>query len=158
MPNGQVIDVFVAGVAGSMPKSVAQVRAMPGRGLEGDRYFVGGGTFNKNGQQRPDQQATLIESEAIEALARDYEITLPPAESRRNILTRGISLNHLVGTEFNVGPVRMKGIKLCEPCGHLANLTQEGVRKGLVHRGGLRAQILSEGTIRAGDVITSQQA
>ena len=159
MPNGEVIDVFVAGVAGAMPQSVSQVRAVPGRGLEGDRYFVGGGTFNKKGQQqRPDQQATLIESEAIEALARDYEITLPPAESRRNILTRGISLNHLVGTEFTVGPVRMKGIKLCEPCGHLANLTQEGVRKGLVHRGGLRAQILSEGTIRAGDVISRQSS
>ena len=158
MSQGEVIDVFVAGVAGSMPQSVGQVRAVPGRGLEGDRYFVGGGTFNKNGQQRPDQQATLIESEAIEALARDYEIALPPAESRRNILTRGISLNHLVGTEFNVGPVRMKGIKLCEPCGHLANLTQEGVRKGLVHRGGLRAQILTEGVIKAGDAVVVHAA
>jgi len=156
--QGQIVDVFVAETAGGMPRSVPQVRAVPGRGLEGDRYFVGEGTFNRKGEQLPEQQATLIESEALEALAREYKITLPPAETRRNILTRCVPLNHLVGREFTVGPVRMKGIELCEPCGHLAKLTQEGVRKGLVHRGGLRAQILTEGTIRAGDVIAAAPA
>ena len=96
---------------------------------------------------------TLIEIEALEALRRDYEIELEPGAARRNIVTRGVALNHLVGREFSVGGVRLRGVRLCEPCAHLEKLSRKGVLRSLVHRGGLRADILSEGTIRPGDPV-----
>ena len=86
-------------------------------------------------------------------MKRDYGIELDPGEARRNVLTRGIGLSHLVGLTFQVGEVHLHGIRLCEPCGHLEELTGKEVRPGLVHRGGLRAQILTEGEIRVGDSI-----
>ena len=95
----------------------------------------------------------LIESEALAAAASDYRLELPPNETRRNLLTRGVPLNHLVSREFLVGPVRLRGLRLCEPCKHLEKLTRPGVREALVHRGGLRAQVLTGGTLRIGDVI-----
>lgn len=132
-------------------RSVPSVHAMPGKGLEGDRYFNARGTYSD--RPSPSREVTLIESEAIEAMARDNEITIPEGASRRNVVTRGTPLNHLVGQDFDVGHVRLRGIRLCEPCSHLEDLTQKGVIAGLVHRGGLRAQILTEGTIRVGDAI-----
>ena len=94
-----------------------------------------------------------MELESLEALARDYGIALSPREARRNVTTRGVALNHLVGEEFMVGGARLRGIELCEPCKYLEGLTQEGVREGLVHRGGLRAQILGTGEIAVGDSV-----
>jgi MOSC domain-containing protein YiiM len=132
-------------------RSVDRVRAVPGKGLEGDRYFQARGTYSD--LPGPGREVTLIESEAIEAMARDNEITIPTGAARRNIVTRGAPLNHLVGKEFDVGPVRLLGVRLCEPCSHLESLTQKGLIAGLVHRGGLRAQILTEGDIRVGDPI-----
>jgi MOSC domain-containing protein YiiM len=97
---------------------------------------------------------TLIEIEAIEALERDYGVKLSPGDARRNIVTRGVALNHLVGKEFRVGEVVLRGIRLCEPCQHLVQLTgQEKVLPGLVHRGGLRAQVVKGGVIRVGDAV-----
>ena len=93
---------------------------------------------------------TLIEAEALEGLAREYEITLQPNHARRNLLTRGVPLNHLVGKTFRIGDVTLRGIRLCEPCGHLEKLTCKGVEKGLIHRGGLRAQIVSGGWLEIG--------
>ncbi len=132
-------------------KAVEAVRAVPGRGLEGDRYWSATGTYSY--KPSPDRDVTLIELEAIEALERDYGIVLPPGESRRNIVTRGVALNHLVNREFTVGEVTLRGLRLCDPCGHLERLAQPGVRQGLIHRGGLRAQILGAGMIRVGDPI-----
>lgn len=132
-------------------RSVPSVRAIPGKGLEGDRYFNAKGTYSD--RPSPAREVTLIESEAIEAMDRDNEITIPEGASRRNVVTRGTPLNHLVGKEFLVGRTRLRGIRLCEPCSHLESLTQRGVIAGLVHRGGLRAQILTEGEIRVGDRI-----
>jgi MOSC domain-containing protein YiiM len=132
-------------------RSVDWVRAIPGKGLEGDRYFEASGTYSDS--PGPEREVTLIESEAIEAMARDNGITIPDGASRRNVVTRGAPLNHLVGMEFDVGPVRLLGIRLCEPCSHLESLTRKGLIAGLVHRGGLRAQILTEGDIRIGDPI-----
>jgi MOSC domain-containing protein YiiM len=132
-------------------RSVDWVRAIPGKGLEGDRYFEASGTYSDS--PGPGREVTLIESEAIEAMARDNGITIPDGASRRNVVTRGAPLNHLVGMEFDVGPVRLLGIRLCEPCSHLESLTRKGLIAGLVHRGGLRAQILTEGDIRIGDPI-----
>jgi MOSC domain-containing protein YiiM len=130
---------------------VNEARVVPGRGLEGDRYFNHAGTFS----QRPGtgRDVTLIELEAIEALERDLKIKLDLKDSRRNIATRGVALNHLVGKEFRVGNVRFRGIRLCEPCSHLETLTLKGVEAGLLHRGGLRAEILNEGIIRVGDSV-----
>jgi len=130
--------------------SVAEVNAVAGSGLEGDRYAREKGTFSK---KLPNNQVTLIEQEALEAADRDYKLELSAAESRRNILTIGIALNHLVGKEFRVGEARLRGLKLCEPCSHLKKLTNKEVIRALKHRGGLRAEILEGGQIRVGDVI-----
>ena len=97
-----------------------------------------------------------IEAEAIESLARESGVEIDPAESRRNLVTQGLSLNHLVGREFRVGTVTLRGTRLCEPCSHLETLARPGVRRGLVHRGGLRADIVNDGVIRAGDVATTK--
>ena len=131
-------------------RAVEQAEAIPGVGLEGDRYATRQGTFFK---PQPDYELTLIEAEAIEALQREYGVELAPGEARRNVVTRGVPLNHLVGREFCVGVVRVRGIRLCEPCDHLQRLTGSPVIKGLRHRGGLRAQILTQGAIRVADPI-----
>jgi len=82
---------------------------------------------------------------------------LQPGDARRNIVTRGVPLNHLVGKEFTLGGVTLRGVRLCEPCTHLEGLTEKGVLTGLIHRGGLRAQIIKDGTIRVGDAIQERQ-
>src|SRR5215831_4396364 len=134
MRKGSVVAIYLAPLARQPLVAVEQARAVPGRGLEGDRYFERTGTYsNKPG---PDREVTLIEMEAIEALQRDYSIQIAPGDARREIVTRGVALNHLVGREFRVGEVLLRGIRLCEPCSHLAQLTYETVSRGLVHRGG----------------------
>ncbi len=148
-----VIDLLLATSPAAPMQSCAHARAIPGRGLEGDRYFNGTGTFAKSPQQ-PDFEITLIESEAIEAFARESGLAFTSAHARRNLVTRGVSLNSLVGVEFTVGLVRLKGLRLCEPCNYLAKITWPETLRGLVHRGGLRAQILSEGLLHAGDPLT----
>ena len=151
MWQGSVVSIHIASEAAKALESVAEVRAIAGRGLEGDRYFNKIGTYsNHPGSGR---EVTLIEAEAIEALARDAKVTLPPGASRRNIMTRGVPLNHLVGVRFQVGDVVLEGTRLCEPCMHLEGLTQEGVRAGLIHRGGLRTVIVRGGTMRVGDIV-----
>lgn len=127
-------------------QGVTEVRAVPGRGLEGDRYFY------KKPKQTP-RDLTLIAAEALEAFAAEAATELTPAESRRNVLTRGVPLNDLVGQEFAVGPVRVRGVELCEPCGHLRRLTGKPVLPGMVGRGGLRCAILTEGRIAVGDPV-----
>ena len=131
--------------------SLGEVRAVPGQGLEGDRYFSKTGTYSHH--EGADRQITLIEVEALEALDRDYRIPLDPGESRRNVATRGVAVNHLVGRQFRIGEVRFRGLRLCEPCSHMERLSGKSVRSGLVHRGGLRAEILTEGVIRVGDPV-----
>jgi len=135
--------------------SVNEVHVVIGKGLEGDRYFNEVGSFSKNpGLGR---EITLIEIEAVEALKQDYGIELNPKDSRRNIATRGVALNHLVGQQFKVGNVTLRGIRLCEPCSHLEKLTSKDVMRGLIHRGGLRAEILIGGVLRPGDVIIAKE-
>jgi MOSC domain-containing protein YiiM len=152
MWNGTVESIHIASTAEGPPQSVPQAMAVPGSGLDGDRYALKLGTFYK---PAPDHELTLIEAEAIEALRRDYRIELAAGEARRNIVTRNVPLNHLVGKEFAIGDVRIRGIRLCEPCDHLQKVTGKPVIKGLLHRGGLRAQILTQGTIRVGDVVSN---
>ena len=152
MWNGTVESIHIASTAQGPPQSVPQAMAVPGSGLDGDRYALKLGTFYK---PAPDHELTLIEAEAIEALRRDYRVELAAGEARRNIVTRNVPLNHLVGREFAIGQVHIRGIRLCEPCDHLQKVTGKPVIKGLLHRGGLRAQILTQGTIRVGDTITA---
>jgi MOSC domain-containing protein YiiM len=150
MAKATVQSIHIAPAAKSAMQTVGQVMAFPGAGLEGDRYALKLGSFYK---PLPDYELTLIESEAIDALKRDYKIEIAPGHARRNIVTSDVALNHLVGRDFWVGEVRIHGIRLCEPCSHLEGLTGQPVIKGLIHRGGLRAQILSLGMIRVGDPI-----
>jgi MOSC domain-containing protein YiiM len=150
MSSGTVESIHIAATAQGAPQSVDQAIAMPGAGLEGDRYALRLGTFYK---PKPDFELTLIEAEAIDALRRDYHVELSAGEARRNIVTRNVPLNHLVGREFTIGEVRIRGIRLCEPCDHLEKLTGKAVIKGLLHRGGLRAQILTPGTLHVGDKV-----
>jgi MOSC domain-containing protein YiiM len=151
MWKGTVESIHIATVAGGPMEVRAHAVAIPGVGLKGDRYALQRGTFFK---PQADCALTLIEAEAIEALCRDYKVELAPGESRRNIVTRGVSLNHLVGEEFRLGTVLVRGVRLCEPCEHLQKVTGKELIKGLRHRGGLRAQILTEGIIHVGDAVT----
>lgn len=133
-------------------QAIDSVRAVAGRGLEGDRYHEKLGTYSNNpGSGR---EVTLIESEAIEALKREYNVEVTAALARRNIVTRGVALNHLVERVFAVGAVILRGTRLCEPCVHLEGLSRPGTVRGLIHRGGLRAEIVRGGVIRIGDAIT----
>jgi MOSC domain-containing protein YiiM len=151
MWTGIVESIHIAPAAKAPMHAVDQVQALPGVGLEGDRYANQLGTFFK---PLPDFELTLIEAEALEGLNREYDVQLSPSDSRRNVVTRGVALNHLVGKEFKIGEVKIRGIRLCEPCSHLEALTGRPLIKGLRHRGGLRAQILTEGTIRVGQQIS----
>jgi len=151
MWTGTVESIHIAPAARERMQSLDQIQAIPGVGLEGDRYALRQGTFFK---PLPDFELTLIEAEAVEALRRDYDVDLDSGEARRNLVTRGVPLNHLVGRDFRIGQVKIRGIRLCEPCSHLQELTARPVIKGLRHRGGLRAQILSQGIIHVGDTIT----
>ena len=152
MFTGEVVVIYIASDEGKPTESVPEVRALANRGLEGDRYARQEGKFSQ--KDDPGREVTLIESEAIAALKEDYGIDLGLGGSRRNIVTRGVPLNHLVGQEFRVGETILRGVELCEPCGYLERLTEKGIRKGLAHRGGLNAQIVSEGLIRSGDEIS----
>ncbi len=152
MWEGVVFKLYMAAAAGAPMEAVASVRAVPGRGLEGDRYFDGRGSFSR--WEGPRREVTLIAEEALEAMAREAGVVLPPEASRRNVLVRGVPLNDLVGQTFRVGAVRMQGLLLSQPCKYLVRVTGEpGVLKGLVNRGGLRARLLDEGVLRVGDAV-----
>jgi MOSC domain-containing protein YiiM len=146
---GSVVAIYLAEAEGAATFAVDEIKAVPGAGVEGDR------TFRPGGDQLPQDEITLIEQEAIEALARETGIELAPGEHRRNVVTVGVPLNDLVGEEFQVGQVRLRGVELREPCKYLENLTgRPGLLRGLIHRGGLGAQILTGGTVRVGDPVT----
>jgi len=152
-PPPTVNAIHIASTGAAPMRAVTTAQAVAGKGLEGDRYYSKLGTYsNESGSGR---DVTLIEIEAIEALKKDYEVQLELGQSRRNIVTRGVALNHLVEREFRIGDVVLRGTRLCEPCAHLEKLTVKGAMRGLVHRGGLRAEIVKGGTIHVGDVITS---
>jgi len=144
-----IVSIHIAERESAPMMSIPSARITAGKGIEGDRYFTNSGTYSH--KPNPGRELTLIEIESIEALQRDLGIVIVPGDARRNIVTRGVALNHLVGTAFQLGEVSLRGISLCEPCSHLAGLTQREVLPALVHRGGLRAQALSDGVVRVGD-------
>jgi MOSC domain-containing protein YiiM len=149
--EGVVEAIHLAARRSELPTRVERARAVAGRGIEGDRNWF------PDGDAGSGEAITLIEAEALEALVRDTGIVLSAAASRRQVLTRGISLNDLVGRRFHVGDVLCEGVELCEPCRHLARLTEPGVLEGLVHRAGLRADILTGGVIARGDRVRAEQ-
>lgn len=152
MNDSLVMATYVAETEKAPVQAVSHALAEAGLGLRGDRYHAKNAA-RAAGDAKPDSEVTLIEIEAIEAARRDYSLALDPGEPRRNIVTRGVALNHLVGREFRVGAARLMGMKLCEPCKYLEGMTRTGMVKCLIHRGGLRARIVSGGTIRVGDSI-----
>ena len=153
MRRGKLLGIYIAPRKTAALESLDEAELVLGKGLEGDRYFKKAGTFSFANPKGPGREITLIEEEALTAAERDYGIKLAPAESRRNLITRGVALNHLVGRRFRVGGVELRGVRLCEPCGHLEKLTRPGVAKAFVHRGGLRVEIIRGGALRVGDPI-----
>jgi MOSC domain-containing protein YiiM len=146
MNRGILVSIFIGERAESL-RSVQEATVIMGRGLEGDRYGNGSGSFSSYpGKGR---EVTLIEMEAIESLPNDC--ALAPGEARRNLVTRGVSLNDLVGHDFQIGDVVLRGVRLCHPCEHLEGLTRPGVLKALTNRGGLRADIVTGGMLHVGD-------
>jgi len=136
---GRVEAIRVAPEHEQLPEPVDSID-VTGEGLPGDRYFGRG-------------DITLVEQEALDALREDTGIELSHAEIRRQVLTTGIRLNDLVDKRFRVGGVEAVGIEWCEPCNHIQSLTYPGVLKGMVHRAGLRADIVQAGTISVGDEV-----
>lgn len=146
--TGRVEGIYISPKKGELPEPVESVRAVAGRGLEGNRYFF-------DGNAPAGQALTLIAAEAVEAMEQEHGISLEPRETRRNVVTRGIDVNELVGKRFHVGDVECLGVELCEPCTTLQGMTKPGVIKGLAHRGGLNADILSDGDINVGDAVVA---
>lgn len=150
---GEVVGIYVSAVKTGPMQQLDSATALPGRGLLGDRYAAKAGTFTPRSDRLRGYDLTLIESEVLDNVAFPDGSRLTAPESRRNLVTRGIDLNALVGREFTIGSVRALGQRLCEPCVHLQRLTRPGVIASLAHRGGLRADILTDGEIRLGDTI-----
>ena len=145
---GRVEGIFITAEKRGLLERVESVHAFAGRGLEGNRYFF-------DGDAPPGQALTLIAAEAVEAMEQEHGISIEPYESRRNVVTRGIDVNELVGKRFRIGDVDCEGVQLCEPCTTLQGMTQPGIIKGLAHRGGLNADILSDGEISVGDAVVA---
>jgi MOSC domain-containing protein YiiM len=145
---GRVEGIFITDTKRVLPEPVERVEAVAGAGLRGNRYFYADGRAPRG------VAVTLIAAEALEAFESETGIPLSAAESRRNVLVRGIDVNGLVGKRFRIGEVECEGFQLCEPCTTLQSLTRPGVLNGMVHRAGLNADLLTSGEIAVGDAVT----
>lgn len=140
--------IYICGEEGSDQQSVNAVDAVAGKGLIGDRYF--------GADNYPGQNVTLVEAEEVERFKEQYGQSLPLDATRRNIVTRGVRLNDLVGKEFRIGDVVLYGVELCEPCAGLADtlendeLSNAEIVRALAHRAGLRTDVRTGGTIAVG--------
>jgi len=153
--QGSVVDIFVAPESAAEMVPLPEVRAFADRGLEGDRFF----RDSWNAVNRSDKAVSLIEDEVLQLAAQELGVASIGQKTRRNIVTRGVPLIELLHREFTVGGVRMLGIRLFEPCGHLVKVSKiPGIFKALDHRSGLKAAILSDGVIRVGDGIALRRA
>ncbi len=146
--SGVVEQIAIAPAIGVLPEPVERADVRVAQGVVGDRKF------SPEPAKRDGADLTLIEAETLEAVSAETGLGLTHEESRRNVLTRGVRLNDLVGARFRVGEVECLGVELCDPCSHLQGLTRPGVLRALVNRGGLRADVLSSGTIAVGDEIS----
>jgi len=148
--TGSLIQICIADAATAPMRTVHEIECVSGRGLAGDRYFEGVGTFSATAK-KPSHEVTLVEAEEIEDFNAQFGTDMKPEDLRRNFITRGIRLNDLVGQRFAIGSVTFEGIRLCEPCSHLAAIIGDQVLTELVHQAGLRAAIVESGTVRVGD-------
>jgi MOSC domain-containing protein YiiM len=151
--RGVVLSIHITDGGGEPMRPVDRIRAIAGVGLNGDRYATGAGHYSHD--HKVDRQVTLIEAEELEVLEKELGIVLAPGETRRNVTTRGIRLNDLLGRRFRIGDVECEGTRLCEPCQYLTDLLGKPVLAPLVHRAGLRARILTGGEIAPGDEVVA---
>jgi MOSC domain-containing protein YiiM len=151
--RGTVEAIAIAATATGPMRLVDEAQALAGRGLTGDRYAAKAGTFTPLDGSGHGYDLTLIQAEVLDDLVLAEDRRLGYAEARRNLVTRGVDLNALVGRRFRVGEAECFGQRLCEPCSHLERLTTTGVLRGLIHRGGLRADILTDGRISIASAI-----
>ncbi|RVU48552.1 MOSC domain-containing protein [Lujinxingia sediminis] len=146
--QGTLYQIWICAERGGVPATVTQAEAVASTGLRGDRYF------SPSLQRDPARQVTLISAEVLTEVAKEQNIDLRDGRHRRQLVVQGAPLNDLVGHEFVIGEVRLRGIELCEPCRRMARLSGEkGAIKAFVHRGGLNAEILIGGILRPGDTI-----
>lgn len=150
--KGRVEAIHVAASSGADMQSIHEAQLMAGRGVIGDRYYEGIGEFSP-AEQDPDHELTLIEIEEIESFNARAKHSFAAERFRRNVVTRGVRLNDLVGVEFELGDATVRGIRLCEPCRYLAGLVHEDVVKQMLRRSGLRAGIVRGGRLRVGDAV-----
>ena len=150
--SGEVVSIHIGKSAGKEMTELEEADLVAGSGIVGDRYYSGKGTFSEQ-LPSPDHELTLVAAEEISRFSESTGRDLAPGEVRRNVVTRGIELNDLVDREFAIAEVRARGIRLCEPCAHLAGLVAPEILPALVHKAGLRAAIVEGGTIRVGDRI-----
>ncbi|SMO47956.1 MOSC domain-containing protein [Gracilimonas mengyeensis] len=156
--EGKVAGIFISRDEGGKITEVEDIEAVAGIGLKGDRYYSKQLSTPEE-KRRPKKELTLVEFESVEILNKDGRYgTVQPGDLRRNLVTKGVHLNNLTGQTFFVGKVKVKGIELCEPCRHLEKLTGKKIMKPLVHKAGLRAQILEGGIIKKGDRIVVEKA
>ena len=151
--NSKIYSIFISDKAGDTMQSLKSASLIAGKGVVGDRYFNGCGTFSERLKDNPAVELSLIEKEEIDAFNQDHKQMLNYADVRRNIVTESVRLNELVGKTFSMGNVTLKGLRLCEPCAYLAENVNELVLPHLIGRGGLRAQILTDNEISVGDLI-----
>jgi len=151
--TGRLVGIYTTTEAAKPLTPATELRAIEGVGLDGDRYAKQAGTYSN--RPGPHRQVTLVEREVIASVNDESGVDLGEHETRRNLVTEGVPLLHLIGRSFRIGDVVLRGIKSCPPCAHLEKLTRPGVRAALENRGGLRAEIVKGGTLRIGDEITT---
>ena len=150
--TGRLEHIHITAERSGAMRSLNEALLVAGRGIEGDRYFLGTGTYS----MKPglDRQVTLIERETLDALARDHDIELTPEEHRRNLTVIGVPLNHLIGKRLRIGPVLLETVRLNTPCKYLEKMTGKSVYLPLLNRSGLNCRVVEGGTIRPGDLLT----
>ena len=152
--TGTVVALFTVDRMSAPMKKMEQLNALAGLGIEGDRYLLGAGTYSK--KPEPGRQVTLIKSEILDWLKKEFDITVKPEECRRNVVTRDVEINELIGTEFFVGEVRLRAHRITQPCIYLENLlSQPGLYQALWDNGGISCEIMTDGVIKEGDIITT---
>jgi len=151
--KGTIFKIYISEHAGSDIQSISSATLIAGKGIEKDRYFLGKGTFSELLKNNPAAELTLIEKEEIDKFNRVHKQNHQYGDLRRNIVTENFRLNDFVGKEFSIGSIKLKGIKLCEPCQYLSETVNSLVLPHLVGVGGLRAQIITGGILNRGDAV-----
>lgn len=153
----KIFEIYLSESAGTPMKKVELAQLEAGKGMVGDRYHSQVGTFSKKLAGLPDKELTLIELEQVDSFNQQYGFNFTYGDFRRNIITQGANLNHLEGKLFTLGGICLRGVRLCEPCAHLANILVPEIMPALVHKTGLRAQIIESGVIKPGDALVVQK-